>query len=57
MKAKLEIELDTETIKLLEAKYGRKLTEEEKQDKLTDMMLEVCDDWVIGHIKPYLTFT
>ena len=58
MKLKLEMELDEPTKEKLDyLNDGKEPTEKEVKEELTQMLFEVCEDWVIRSQKPNLEFS
>ena len=57
MKAKLEIELDEPTKEKLDyLNNGKQPTKKDIKEELTQMLFEVCEDWVIRGQVPDLEF-
>ena len=54
MKIKLELELDYDESTLKELK--EKITEEDYKEELTQMLFEVCEEWVLRGQQPDLEF-
>ena len=59
MKVKLEMHIDNDCLKLLKGRYEnstRKVTIKDLKEELTQMLFEVCEDWVLHQQEPDLEF-
>ena len=53
MKIELRMELDKKEI---ERETGKKITKDEIEEELTQMLFEVCEEWVLRGQQPDLEF-